>query len=456
MPSLTEGPIARTLIIFSLPILAGNILQSLNGSVNAIWVGKFLGEAALTATSNANTLLFLLLGGAFGFSLAATILVAQYVGAKRVDDAKRVVGTSATFFALLSVGAAAVGFVFARELLALMATPAEAVPLALAYLRILMLSVPFLFLFTFVMAAMRGAGDSRTPFAFLVLAVVLDIVLNPLLIFGIGPLPELGIAGSALATLISQAVSLVALVVHLHRIRWPLRIRRRELHLLKLDGRVVSTLFTKGIPMGLQLVVISTSALIMITLVNRFGTATTAAYGAAMQLWSYIQMPAFAVGAAVSSMAAQNIGAGYWHRVSRIAGVGVAFTVAVTAAIVALVTGFNRPALLLFLPANGAAIDIAAHLNPIGAWSFVLFAVSIVLFSVVRATGAVIAPLVILTISLWVVRFPFAEALLGRWQADAIWWSFPISAAVAALLAVAYYRYGGWRTARLARPASPG
>ena len=156
---------------------------------------------ALTATSNANTVLFLLLGGAFGVSMAATILVAQHVGAQRPEAARRVVGASAAFFASIALALALVGALAADALLAAMRTPADAVPLARSYLRIIFAALPFLYLYTYVMAVLRGAGDSRTPFRFLLLSVGLDIGLNPLFIFGLGPVPRLGIAGSALATL---------------------------------------------------------------------------------------------------------------------------------------------------------------------------------------------------------------------------------------------------------------
>lgn len=446
--ALVEGPIAKTLFTFSLPILLGNVLQSLNGSVNAIWVGNFLGETALTATAIANTLLFLLIGGAFGASMAATILVGQHLGAQRLDEAKRVVGTSASFFAAVAVVLAALGVLLTEPLLRWMSTPPDAMPYAIAYLRLVFLATPFLYLYTFLMAVLRGAGDAKTPFKFLLLSVGIDIALNPLLMFGPGPLPALGIAGSGLAMLIANAVSLAALLRHLYRRRNPLCLRGAELRWLRLDAAIVRTLVTKGLPMGLQMIVIAASGVAMIALVNRFGSATTAAYGAAWQVWTYVQMPAMAIGAAVSAMAAQNVGAGRWDRVARTAKVGVGLSVATTGAVVALIYLANRPALALFLP-PGPALEIATHVNLIGAWSFVLFGVAMVLFGTVRATGAVMAPLVVLFVSLWVVRFPLAQAGLPRFGADAIWWSFPISSAVAALLAVAYYRYGGWRNARM-------
>src|SRR5581483_7601055 len=120
--SLTEGSISRALLQFSLPILYANVLQSLNGSVNSVWVGRYLGEAALTATSNANTVMFLLIGAAFGIALAATILLGQCIGASDIREAKRVVGTSATFFASVSLLMAIIGMVFCEPLLVAMRT----------------------------------------------------------------------------------------------------------------------------------------------------------------------------------------------------------------------------------------------------------------------------------------------------------------------------------------------
>jgi len=255
--ALVEGPIARTLFFFTLPILASNVLQSLNGSVNAVWFGHYLGEAALTATSNANTILFFLLALVFGVGMAATILVGQSIGARDTTQAKRVVGTSATFFVVASLLIAASGGLATAPLLAWMHTPSDAMQFATAYLRIIFAAIPFMFAYTFLMMVLRGAGDSKTPFYFLVLSVLLDIALNPLLIFGAGPIPRLGIAGSALATLIAQVVSLVALLVHLYRARHFLWLHGPEWRYLKPDRVLLRALVVKGLPMGLQMIVLS-------------------------------------------------------------------------------------------------------------------------------------------------------------------------------------------------------
>ena len=160
---LTQGGIGSTLLKFALPTLASSILQSLNGTINAIWVGRFLGEGALAATSNANMVMFLLTAFVFGFGMAATILVGQAWGRKDVDQARRVFGTAGGSFLLVTIVIAIVGWFLSPAILKLLGTPAEAAPLALAYLRVIFLAMPALLLLTLAMMALRGAGDRNQP-----------------------------------------------------------------------------------------------------------------------------------------------------------------------------------------------------------------------------------------------------------------------------------------------------
>ncbi|MEB0011004.1 MATE family efflux transporter [Glaciimonas sp. Gout2] len=452
--ALIEGPIAKTLFFFTLPILFGNVLQSLNGSVNAVWVGHYLGESALTATANSNAILFFLITSVLGLGMAATILVGQSLGARNTDQAKRVVGTSITFFLCLSLLVAMCGFLFSRRLMEWMHTPHDALPLAVAYLRIIFLALPFQFSTIFITMILRGAGDTKTPLKFQMLSVGLDIALNPLFIFGWGLIPPLGIAGSAVATLVAQSISLTALVSFLYYKKHFLCLHAGEGHYLRPDRAILKAMILKGIPMGLQMVVISLSMIMMISLVNHFGTQTSAAYGACLQLWNYVQMPALAVGMAVSSMAAQNIGARRLDRVQRIAMVGIMFNFLMTGGLVTLIYLFNQTALSLFLPAHVDALPIAQHINAMVAWSFVALGVTFVLSSVMRASGAVVAPLVILFLALWCIRLPFASVLMESWGADALWWSFGVGSLSAMLMSMGYYRFGPWRNAHML-PVSP-
>jgi putative MATE family efflux protein len=446
---LISGPIAKTLFFFAMPVLLGNVLQSLNGSINSVWVGKFLGENALAATSNANIIMFFLISTIFGIGMAATILIGQSIGAKNVAQAKRVVGTSALFFVFLSIIITAIGTVFTPHILTWMNTPLEVRPFALAYTRIMFLGIPFMFGLNYIMTVLRGSGNSKTPFYFLLLSVFLDIVLNPIFIFGIGPIPKMGISGSALSTVIAQIISLVLLVAFLYREKYFLRITREELALVRLDREILTALIKKGLPMGLQMVVVSSSGLALFNLVNRFGADTAAAYGAATQLSSYIQMPAMALGAAVSSITAQNVGAGRWDRVHRTTMIGVLYNFIMSGVVAGIIFIYSRQALSLFLPANGRAIEIGIYINKVTIWSFVLFGVYLVVSGVIRSTGSVMVPLLVTFITLWVIRIPLAYYLANRYGQDALWWSFPASFSLAVIITFFYYFFGNWKKAKM-------
>lgn len=449
MQDLTTGPIAKTLILFALPVMGSNILQSVNGSANAIWVSHVLGEAALTATVNANNIFFLMLGAVFGMTMAANLLISQSVGAKDLAMVKRVVGSASTFFLVLSLTVGAAGYWLTPAILEIMQTPPDATRDAITYLRVIFLAMPFMYFFSFVMMAQRGAGDSRTPFWFSVFAVGMDVILNPLLITGFGPFPRMGIAGSATATLVSQTVTLAAMIVYLYRTDSVLILKRSDWRLFKPELPIIKTLVTKGFPMALQMLVISGAAVIMIRFVNAYGSQTAAGYGAAIQLWTYIQMPAMALGAAVSSMAAQNVGAGKMDRVNEVARKGVIIAAIMTAVPVAIIYLVEPWVLLLFLPGSSPSMPIAMHINAFVLWGFIPFGMAFVLNGIIRATGSVWPPLLGLLISMWFVRVPFAHFLEPYLGADAVWWSFPMGSIVSLILAAGYYRWGGWRKARL-------
>lgn len=174
-----------------------------------------------------------------------------------------------------------------------------------------------------------------------------------------------------------------------------------------------------------------------------------------MQLWTYLQMPAMALSAAVSAMVAQNIGAGRWDRVSSITRSGVTFALLITAGLVVLLAVADRPALALFLGGGSPAIPIARHIQILATWSFLMFGITLVLFGTVRANGAVIGPLVILFIGLFPIRFGFAIGAYPWLGPDALWLSFPVSSFSNMTLAIAFYLHGGWRKERMGPGPDP-
>lgn len=445
--ALINGPIGIALLLFALPTLGSSMLQSANGSIDAVWIGRLLGQDALAATTNGNLVMFMLSAFVFGFGMSTTILVGQSMGRGDVDAARRVVGTAVGLFVPLSVLLAAGGWLLAPHVLDLLGTPDAITPLARAYLRVTFLAMPAILIQTMLMMALRGGGDAITPLIFMALAVVLDIVLNPVLILGLGPAPALGIAGSALATALANFISLGAMVLYLYARDRPLRLRGAELRYLKPDLEVLRVMLAKGLPMGVQMIVVSSSMLTMMTLVNREGVATAAGFGATQQLWTYVQMPAMALGAAVSAMAAQNIGAGRWDRVARITRAGIGFNMLLTGGLVALVMIFDNQLMGLFLPAGSEAVPIGQHIVRVSTWGFIAFGVTMVLFGTVRANGQVIWPVLILILSLYPIRIGFALLTRDWLGVDALWLSFPAAMLATLVMAGALYLHGGWRRA---------
>jgi putative MATE family efflux protein len=452
--SLTEGPLTRTLLVFALPQLVGNVLQSLNGSINAVWVGQLLGDEALAATANSNILMFLLFALVFGFGMAATVRIGQAWGAKDVITARRILGTALGLSGAISLVMASLGILFADKVLDLLATPGAAHDQALAYLRVVFIANPIATITTIIAMSLRGSGDAATPLRFMILATVLDVALNPVLILGLGPAPALGIAGSAWATVIATSIGFVAMIGWIYAKDLPLRLRGAELAWLRPRWEEARYLLSRGLPMGAQMLIISGAGVIMIGLVNREGLVMAAAYGALLQIWNYIGMPAMAIGGAVSAMVAQHIGAGREDRVDAISRTGTLANLAMTGLLIAALVPFDRPVLELFLGASSPSVAAALHIQDLAIWTYLPFGVTIVLFGTLRAYGVIYAQLAVLFIAMYAVRLGAYHLLYPVLGADALWYSFLLSSATSLALTLLTYFKLPWRKRMLARIAS--
>ena len=389
--------------------------------------------------------MFLVAGAAFGFGMAGTVKIGQRYGARDIDGARKTFGTVVGFSAVLMVAIAAAGFAAAPALLTVLDTPGNAYPLALTYLRLMFVSMPFMIVSVILPMGLRGTDDARTPLIFMGVTVAIDTVLNPVLISGYGPFPKMGIAGSATATIVASLISFVAMLVYVYAKDLPLRLRGIELQYLRPRRDELHYILTKGVPMGAQMLVMSAAGIIVIGLVNREGLLTTAAYAAAMQLFTYIQMPAMAIGGAVSAMAAQYIGARKWHALDHVTRAGLLINFAMTGALTLLLLAFDRPALALFLGSESPAVPLARHIQLLSIWSFVIFGVTMIYSATMRAGGAVWIPLAIIAVALYPVRLGFYFLTYGSLGADAIWLSFPVGSVAGLVLGWWFYHYSGWR-----------
>jgi Na+-driven multidrug efflux pump len=204
--------------------------------------------------------------------------------------------------------------------------------------------------------------------------------------------------------------------------------------------------------MSAQMILISSSQVVAIGLVNREGLNATAAYGASMQLWNYLQMPAFAISSAISAMVAQNMGAGHHERVNEITRIGMLTNLVMTGLLASLIVIASRPLAALFLGGSSPALAMAQHIQYIVTWSYIIMGVMMVLSGTMRAYGIVLAPLAIQIVALYPIRLGFYWLFYPSLQGDALWWSFPVSSITSALLTWLLYTRGGWRFAKQATP----
>jgi putative MATE family efflux protein len=433
------GSVGSELIALAWPILCSGILAVLDTSLNMMWVGRELGEVAVAALSNANLLWMFLFAAAFGVSTAAVVRIGQRIGADDMAGARAAVATEVSVAAVISIVCALSTAVWARPLLVFLGTPAAAVAPAVSYLRMLLLSVPLTYLNVALISALQATGDSRTGFCLSASWVAIDAALNPLFIVGAGPLPPLGISGSALATVVSQAIGLAALLCLIYGTEHPLRVRVSDVRMLLLELKRAPFLLRESGAMSVQFLWASIEEMLMISLVNRFGTDTTAGYGAIIQAWNLIMMPAIALSVAITAILAQNIGAGRWDRVWMTARIGVVYGVVATSALVAVAEILDSRIYEVFLSAGSPALAVAREVNREATWGLCLLGAYTVWIGVLRATGSIWAPLAI-SGAVLAVRFPVTAALLSSWHSRAIWWSFPASAVATSVLAALH----GW------------
>lgn len=447
----TEGSIPRHLITFAIPMFIGNALQALYNTVDSIWVGRFLGTSGLGAVSVSFPVIFATVALATGIGMATTTLVAQHSGAKDMPMVRRAIGNSFIIMAGLGVLSGAVGVAFRVPLLRLINTPSELIDMAQSYLGIVLAGTVATFIYNLISAALRGLGDSRTPLLFLIYATVMNIVLDPLMIFGVWPFPRMGVAGAALATIVSQAFSGILGVIHMARIgliKWD----RDE---WRPDRRLLSQTFGIGLPAGIQQIIVSLGMLTLTSLVNSFGAVVTAAFGVGGRLDQFAFMPAMTVGLSVSALVGQNLGARKYDRVKEVVRASVRLTVAITAVVSLVAVGVPGILLGIFTSDPAVLAEGTAYLRTVGL-AYIPYALMFTLSGILRGAGDTVPSMLISMITLWAVRIPLAVYLSRIFGSRGIWMGLAASPVMGAALNYAYYLSGRWRTRVLTRESPVG
>lgn len=446
---LTTGSIPKHMVAFSIPMLIGSFLQTAYSFVNAIWVGQFLGTAALAAVTVSFPVVFVLFAIGMGLTLATNILVSQYFGARRMDELRKVVDSSTVLTYSLGIVLTILGELFAPAILRAMDTPPEVLAESISYLRIFLLSLPFSFGIFLMRSMLQGVGDSKTPLYFQFGSVLLTTALDPILIFGWMGLPKLGLNGTAWATLISHVVALVVLIAYL-RVKkvpvapaWP-----RFNHL----GPSTWTILRIGVPSAFQQSLVSIGMVMVTGIVNGFGEISTAAFGAASRIDQIAFLPAMTFGMSISTLAGQNLGAGHHHRVREIFKWGCLFSGGITLLISGVAVAFPEALLRIFVSDPSVIGPGTSYLHIVGA-CYVLFALMFVSNGIINGAGNTLVTTVFSLISLWVVRVPVAYWLSKRMgSVTGVWYAIALSFAVSLVVSMGYYFSGRWKRSLGRRP----
>ncbi|WP_066706269.1 MATE family efflux transporter [Curvibacter delicatus] len=429
----------KVYLAFLGPMIVSNILQALSGTVNNIYLGQMLGVKAMAAVSALFPVLFFFIAFMIGLGAGAAILIGQAWGAKELGRVKAIAGTTLMVGLYAGLVVAAFGGTFTEMMLRALETPADILPEATAYARIMLIAAPGLFLFLLVTSMLRGVGDTTTSLLTLLISTGVSLLLTPALILGWAGLPRLGVTSGAYAAAVSFLVALGWTAWYLLRKHHPLAPDATFIRHLRIDRSILLKILFVGLPTALSMITISVAEIAVLFLVNRHGSQATAAYGAVNQIVSYVQFPAISIAITASILAAQAIGAGRGHTLGKIARTGIMMNLVLTGALVGLGYLFSCHILGLFIT-DMAVVDMAQTLLHIMLWSSVIMGMSMVLSGLMRASGNVLMPTAITMFAIAGIEIPAAWVLNQFYGLNGIWASYPIAFLAMLALQTAYYR----------------
>ena len=439
---LTTGNIFACLLKLAGPMFAGAMLHNLQSLIDLFWVGK-LGSNAVAALAMGGTILMLLFPIIMGTATGTVAMVSRFVGAGRMDEASNTAGQSLLVALLIGVGTGLIGWFFADDLCRLLGADESVSRLARDYLGITFLGCFTIFMLFIGNSVLYGAGNTILPMFAMLLASIINIVLDPILIYGLLGFPRLGVCGAAWATVISQAVAAGLVVfflsrgvagLHVHASRW------------RFQPALVWSLMRIGIPSSGQMFSRGLMALILMRIVALCGTAAIAGYGIGMRFHMIILMPAFVLGNAAATMVGQNLGAGRPDRSKSAAWLATGVDVVIMAASAALMLAF-APQFVRLFDATPEVVQVGAgYLRTVSPF-YVFTALAIVLGRALDGAGQTMATMICTVASVWGLQVPLALFLSRVTQpaTQGIWWAIAIAVTVHGLMVTGWFLTGRWK-----------
>lgn len=447
---MTIGVPWKQITIFTIPMLIGNIAQQLYNTVDSIVVGKYVGDNALAAVGSASPILNLLLVLFIGISMGTSIMVSQYFGAKEREKLSKTIGSTITLTAAASVVIMIFGSMAIRPLLELLNTPASIIDWCASYLMILLIGIMGVAYYNMFCGILRGLGDSFSALIYLLIATVINIVLDLLFVAGF----NMGVAGVALATVIAQMVSAFMCLLKLRKMT---DVFDLKLKYLKPDKENIWNILKLGLPSGITQAIFSLAMVVVQSLTNSFGEMVIAANVIIMRVDGFAMMPNFSFGTAMTTFSGQNVGARRYDRVQQGARQGAMIAAGTSAAITGLILLFGRHLMGIFTNTSDL-VTMSANMMKILAAGYIAMAVTQSLSGVMRGAGDTMTPMWISMVTTVLIRVPVAygisyltrtpELPTGRYES--IFISLLFSWVLGAVITFIFYRMGKWKNKAVA------
>lgn len=442
---MTTGTPWKKIAMFTIPMVLGNIAQQLYNTVDSIVVGKFVGDNALAAVGSASPIFNLLLVLFIGISVGTSVMVSQYFGAKDRDQLSHAIGTSITLTAAASVFIMIAGSILVRPLLEMLNTPESIIDWCDSYLTVLMLGIAGVAYYNILSGVLRGMGDSFSALVYLLIATVINIVLDLAFVAGL----RLGVFGVALATVIAQGVSAICCLMKLMKMKESFDL---TLEYIKPTKHHSVTMVRLGLPSGLTQAIMSMAMIIVQSLTNSFGEMFIAANVIIMRVDGFAMMPNMSFGNSMTTFTGQNVGAKQPERVAKGAKQGTFMAVAVSTTITALILIFGRYLMGVFTTTQ-ELIQLSVNMMRILAPGYIAVAVTQSLSGVMRGAGDTMTPMWISLFQTVCIRVPIAYGIsyltrtpeLPTGRSECVFISLLCSWCIGALLTFIAYKRGGWK-----------
>ena len=434
---MTEGGIFKNLLFFATPLILGNLLQQMYNAVDSIIVGNYVGSNALAAVGAGASLIYLLIAFSLGASVGAGVIVSQYLGAKEKEGLHKAVHTAMTISIILGLILTAGGILFSRKLLVMMNTPAEILDDAACYLRIYSCGLIFNVVYNMAAGILNAAGNSRRSLMYLAAAAVVNIFMDLLLIAGL----KIGVAGAAIATNFSQAISCILALWFLFRVPADYRISLKSLRIHKAMAlRIIQI----GLPTGIQNMVISFSNILIQASINQYGATAVAGFSAYLKIDGFNILPVLSFSMAITTFIGQNYGAGKYDRMKKGMWVTLLMGIVYTVLTGILLLTFSGQIMRLFSEDVGVIAYGQTAMRYFCPFYWIL-AILHSLAGTVRGTGKSIPPMVVLLVSLCLFRIVWIQLVLPYYTSiEGIFILYPVSWLVGAVLMIFYTWKGKW------------